>query len=123
MPAPSGPGMMTPPNAMQAPQAPPPAMPSPEDIAAARQHAGVIVHSLEKLVSKPRGDLTKKDVYDAASDMIANGAFPTAEMKQGLIVHLAGLPDDELSMRKALGQFLLDVSKTRSNIHAAWGGG
>lgn len=125
------PGMMPGPNAMQGgpppgmppgpPGAPPGPPPSKAQIDEARQHVGAIVNGLLSLVKKPRGDLTKKDVYDAASTMIAEGAFPTPASKQELVVHLANLPDDEAGIRKFVGQFLLQTAQVQEQFHAAHG--
>ncbi len=101
------------------PQMPPP--PSPEEIKTLRQHVGAVVDGLRSLAAKPRGDLTKKDVFDAASEMIAKGAFPTPEAKQGLIGELAKLPDDEADLRKAIGGLLLQTSATQQAFHAMHG--
>ena len=73
------------------------------------------------LVSKPKGDLTKKDVFDEASTMIAKGAFPTPESKQQLITALANLPDDEMDIRKFLGKQLLALSTFRNHMHNSFG--
>lgn len=116
-------GMMSPPNAMQAPAPPAAPPPSQAQIIEARQHAGAVVNGLAELTAKPRGDLSKKDVFDAASDMIAKGAFPSPSSKQELIAHLAGLPEDEPGLRKALGMFLLQASANRAKLHEVHGDG
>ena len=109
-----GPG----PNAMTGvPQ--PPAAPAPvskEQIDQARKHADAMVDGLLGLTTKPRGSLTKQDVFEAASDMIAKGAFPSPSSKQALISELANMPDDEPGMRKVLGDFLLQVSANRAQL-------
>ena len=104
---------------------PPPAMPNPtpQQVAEFRTHIGAVVDGLLGLVSKPVGDLTKKDAFDAAAEMIAKGAFPTPETKQDLIVQLAQLPDDEPDLRKALGATLLNVSMIRAKLHEIHGPG
>lgn len=96
--------------------APPPAPPDPVQIKAFRAHLEPVVKGLGELVSRPRGDLTKKDAFDAVSTMIAKGAFPTDQSKQGLIAALAKLPDDELGLRKALGGMLLQASATEQQL-------
>ena len=96
-------------------------MPSPDEIKMHRQHVGAIVDGLRSLAAKPRGDLTKKDVFDAASEMIAKGAFPTPEAKQILIGELAKLPEDEPDLRKAIGGLLLQTSQTQQMLHQAFG--
>lgn len=111
------------PNAMQAAPAAPAMPPTQDQVDEARTHIGAVVDGLIKAASKPRGELTKKDVFDAASDMIANGAFPTPASKQELIVHLAKMPDDEQGLRKAIGQFLLQTSAVRSQFMKTHGEG
>ncbi len=99
----------------------PAAPPSPAEIKMHRQHVGAIVDGLRALAATPRGDLTKKDVFDAASEMIAKGAFPTPEAKQVLIGELAKLPDDEAGLRRAIGGLLLQTSATQQALHQAFG--
>lgn len=123
-----GPGAapMAAPNAMMAPggaPVPPGPPPTPEEIMQSRKHVGVIMDGLLSLTSKPRGDLTKKDVFEAASEMIAKGAFPTPDSRQDLVVRLAALPDDEVDLRKALGQMLLGVASARGQLHETFGPG
>ena len=117
-----------PPGAMQGPPGgmppgPPQPPPTPEQLKTARTHIGAIVNGLRDLVNKPRGDLTKKDVFDAAADMISKGAFPTPESKQDLIVHLANLPDDERGLRTAIGGLLLQTGGVQDAIHQMHGPG
>ena len=80
---------------------------NPEEISKGHQSVDAVMDGLINLVSKPKGELTKKDVFDASSDMIAKGAFPTPEAKQALIGELANLPDDEEGIRKVLSDHLL----------------
>jgi len=96
---------------------------SPSQVKIGRTHIGAIVDGLMDLVNKPRGDLSKKDAFDAAAEMIAKGAFPTPESKQGLIVQLANLPDDERDLRTALGGMLLQFSEERDMLHQIHGPG
>ena len=103
-----------------APAAQPP-MPTPQQIAQARAHAKVVLDDLIALVSEPVGSLKKSDVFDAAADMIAKGAFPTPESKQDLIVRLAQLPDDEPSLRKALGAVLGEMAGHHEAMQQAFG--
>lgn len=103
----------------QAPQQGPP--PNPEDIANGHKAVDATMDGLIKLVSLPKGDLTKKEVFDGVSEMIARGAFPTPESKQKLIGGLANLPDDEQGIRKLLGQMLLGVATFRNHMHNAFG--
>ena len=116
-------GMMPPPNAMMAPQAAPAPAPSPAEIAEARKHLGAIMDALTSVASKPRGDLTKKDVFDAAAEMIAKGGFPTATSRQSLIVTLANMPDDEPALRKEIGRMMLRVAQVREAFHGVHGTG
>ena len=108
----------------QQPQGGPPAAQpsaSPEKIAEARQHVNVVVNGLQSLLSEPPGSLSKKQVFDSASDMLAKGAFPDAASRQMLVQELAGLPDEEAPLRRALGAFLLQVAGTRDQFHKAFG--
>lgn len=69
----------------------------------------------------PKGELTKKDVFDEASEMIAHGAFPGPEEKQHLITGLAKLPNDEEGIRKVLGKQLLSLSEFQGHYHSVMG--
>ena len=102
-------------------QAPPGPAPQPEEIAGGHRALEATMDGLIKLVGKPQGELTKKDVFEEASTMISHGAFPTPEGKQQLIAELAKLPNDEASIRKALGQQLLQLSMLRNHFHTAFG--
>lgn len=106
----------------QAPQAGPPAA-SPEQIADARKHSAAVVNGLSSLTSKPQGELTKQDVFGAASDMIAKGAFSTPDSKQQLVQALTQLPNDEPSLRQALGTLLLQSSANLAKLHEIHGAG
>ena len=115
---------------MQGPQGPPmggpmppPVPPAPEQLKTARTHIGAVISGLRSLVDRPRGDLTKKDVFEAAAEMIAKGAFPTPESKQALVVQLAQMPDDEPDIRQMLGGMLLQTSHVQSAIHSMHGPG
>lgn len=94
---------------------------TPEDIARGHRVLDATMQGLIKLVSMPKGDLTKKDVFDEASAMIAHGAFPEPEDKQHLIVALASLPDDEDGIRKALGKQLVSLSQFQGQYHTVHG--
>ncbi len=104
----------------QAPQQAP-YEPKQEEITGGHRALDAVMDGLIKLVSKPNGDLTKKDVFDEVSDMIAHGAFPTPEAKQQLIGELANLPNDEDGIRKVLGQHLLQTATFRDHFHNAFG--
>lgn len=95
--------------------------PQPDEIAGGHRALEATMDGLIKLVGKPKGELTKKDVFDEASVMIAHGAFATPEAKQQLIGELANLPDDEDGIRKALGKQLLGIATLRSHFHTAFG--
>lgn len=103
------------------PQAQPQYQPSQEDIDKGHRAVEAVMDGLINLVSKPKGDLTKKDVFNESSNMIAHGAFPTPEAKQGLIGELANLPDDEDGIRKILGQHLLSTATFRNHMRTAFG--
>lgn len=94
---------------------------SPDEISGGHRAIDAAMEGLLKLVSLPKGELTKKEVFDEASSMIAHGAFPTQEDKQQLIGALANLPDKEEEIRKSLGQFLLGLSTLRDHYHNAYG--
>ena len=113
-------------NAFQGPQQqqqqqPPQYTPQPDEIANGHKAVEATMDGLIKLVSLPKGELTKKHVFDSVSEMIARGAFPTPESKQMLIGELAKLPDDEPSIRKELGKFLLSTATFRNHMHNAFG--
>lgn len=93
----------------------------PEEIAGGHRALDATMDGLIKLVGTPPGELTKKDVFNEASTMIAHGAFPTPEAKQQLIAELAKLPDDEAGIRKILGKQLLNLSIFRSHMHNTFG--
>jgi hypothetical protein len=113
---------LTQPQAQPQPQqAQPEYQTSPEEINQGHQQIDAVMDGLIKLVSKPKGHLTKKDVFDETSEMIARGAFPTAEAKQQLIGQLAKLPNDEESIRRGLGTQLLNLSQFRNHFHNAFG--
>ena len=105
-----------------APQgAPPQYAPQPGEVEAGHRSVDAVMDGLIKLVSLPKGELTKKNVFDEASTMISHGAFPTPEGKQQLIGELASLPDDEAGIRKNLGQYLLSIAEFRNHFHNAFG--
>lgn len=104
------------------PDAGPPAAPpqrpqiDPEQIAAARAHMGVVMEGLLGLAAKPEGSLSKRDLFNAAGEMIAQGAFSTPEAKQQLVAQLAQIPDDEASIRKAIGGQLMQLGETAARM-------
>jgi len=114
-------------NAFQGQQLPQEQQPQPQytpqqdEIAGGHKAVEATMDGLIKLVSLPKGDLTKKHVFDGVSEMIAKGAFPTPESKQMLIGELAKLPDDEPAIRKELGKFLLATAEFRNHMHNAFG--
>lgn len=95
--------------------------PTAEQIAQARAHITPVVDGLMHLLAKPPGKLDKKAVFDAASTMISRGAFPTPESKQDLIGTLAKMPDDDLQLRKVLGELLVQTAANRAKFHAVHG--
>lgn len=95
--------------------------PQPDEIAGGHRALEATMDGLIKLVGRPQGELTKKDVFEEASTMISHGAFPTSEAKQQLIAELAKLPDDEAGIRKILGKQLLNLSMFRSHFHNTFG--
>lgn len=113
-------------NSFQGPQQQQPAQqpaytPNSEDIANGHKAVDATMDGLIKLVSTPKGDLTKKDVFDSVSEMIAKGAFSTPESRQQVIGELANLPSDEEGIRKELGKYLLQVATFRNHMHGAFG--
>jgi hypothetical protein len=94
---------------------------TPDQISQSHRALEATMSGLIKLVSMPKGELTKKDVFDEASEMIAHGAFPQPEDKQHLITGLAKLPDDEEGIRKVLGKQLLGMSQFQNQFHSAFG--
>ncbi len=100
----------------------PPAAVTPEMVADARHQSKTLINGLLSLLNKPRGQLTKKDVFAEAADLISKGVFPTPQDKQALIAELAKLPDDnEKALRDAIGETLFHAAQHRSQIHAAHG--
>lgn len=95
--------------------------PTSDEIASGHQAVDATMDGLIKLVSLPKGELTKKHVFDSVSEMIARGAFPTPEAKQQLIGELANLPEEEGAIRKELGKYLLSVATFRNHMHNAFG--
>lgn len=94
---------------------------TPEEIAKGHHALEAAMTGIIKLVSMPKGELTKKDVFDEASAMIAHGAFPGSEEKQQLIVGLAKLPDDEDGIRSMLGKELLHMSQMQNHYSSVVG--
>jgi len=94
--------------------------PTQDEIGNGHKALDAVMDGLIKLVSLPKGELTKKQVFDEASTMIAHGAYPTPESKQQLIGELANLPDDEDGIRKMLGQYLLATATFRNHFHNAF---
>lgn len=84
--------------------------PSAEQIAGARQHMQVVAAGLMDLAKKPKGSLSKRDVFNAIGEMIAQGAFSTPEAKQQLVAKLAEMPDDETAIRQIIGSQLLQMA-------------
>lgn len=111
-------GAVTTPPAQVAPAAP--RAPTPEDFAQARQHMTAVMQGLLDLASRPQGSISKRDLYNAAGEMIAQGAFPTPEAKQQLVAQLAQMPDDEASIRKAIGQQLLQMGVAAEQLDVAF---
>lgn len=91
---------------------------TPQQIAEANNHLQVVMKALMGLVAQPQGSLTKKSVFSAAGEMIAEGAFRTPEAKQQLVAQLAELPDDEASIRKAIGAQLLGMGEMADQFAA-----
>lgn len=95
--------------------------PHPDEIMGGHKAVDATMDGLIELVSLPKGELTKKHVFDSVSEMIAKGAFPTPEAKKQVIGELANLPDEEQGIRKVLGQYLLSVATFRNHMHSAFG--
>jgi len=95
------------------PAAAPPSQPppSPEELAAMHGSLGVIAKGLMDLASKPKGSLSKQDLYNSVADMIAGGAFSTPQEKQAIVAQLAQAPDNEAALRQLVGQKLLRVAQ------------
>jgi hypothetical protein len=108
--------------------APPRAATSPQpfqftgsEVTDARGHLGAVMGGLLALAAKPKGSLSKQDVYNAAADMIGQGAFSTPQAKQALVAQLAQLPDDEGSIRQMVGQHLMRLAGVRQQFHSQYG--
>lgn len=104
-------GMQGMPGAMQGP-------PQPQDLQGALAHADQMTRALLSLSGKKPGTLTKKDVFGAAADMIKGGLFTSPDAKQQLIGELANLPDDEPSLRMAIGAHLLRMADVAPQLKA-----
>jgi hypothetical protein len=117
--APEGAPMGAPPPGPQGP--PQPAQIDPAQLADARAHSAAMMQHLMALVAKPKGSLSKQDVFNAAADMIADGAFSTPQAKQQLVAEIAQMPDDESAIRQAIGGHLLKIAQTRDLIHQHFG--
>jgi hypothetical protein len=97
------------------PADPPPAqLFSPDDIAGAHSSLGAIHDGLMSLATKPKGSLSKQDVFNSVAEMIAGGAFSTPQEKQAIVAQLAQMPDDEASIRQAVGQKLFRIGQMRA---------
>jgi hypothetical protein len=97
--------------------------PGAQDMAVA-QHRGelaVVLKGLVSLAHKPTGSLSKRDVFDAVGDMIAEGAFSTPQAKQQIIAQLAELPDNEAVIRQAIGTRIAAAADLRDRFHAQHG--
>ncbi len=113
----AGPGMPQGAPAQGAPQggaqpgqgAPQPSTPA--EVAAARSHMMVMIQGLLGLAAQPKGALTKRSVFNAMGEMIAQGAFPTPQSKQQLVAQLAEMPDDEAAIRQIIGGHLLRLNE------------
>lgn len=108
-----GPGGPQGPGGPPQPQQP---MPTPEEVAVAKAHLSLMVSDISKLVERPTGSLTKKDVFSAASDMLAKGAFSTPAEKVSLIKEMAAMPDDDAGIRKVLGTHLLRAATALASV-------
>jgi len=116
--------MLMPQQAAPAPLAQPaPQAPDPAQLADARTHVAAMLKGLSGLAAKPPGSLSKRDVFNAAADMIAEGAFSTPQAKQQLVAEIAQMPDDESAIRQAIGGHILRLSATRQAIHQHFGPG
>jgi hypothetical protein len=95
--------------------------PSAEEIAQSRKDVANLTKHLMALAAMPKGSLSKEAVYNAAADMIADGAFGTPQAKQGLVAELAQLPDSEPAIRAVIGQHLMFLAHAQDRIHATFG--
>lgn len=80
---------------------------APDQIDAAHSQIKVVSEGLMGLASRPKGSLSKRDLYNAVGEMIAQGAFSTPEAKQQLLAQLSEIPDDEKAIRQAIGERLI----------------
>lgn len=116
----TGPQAMATPGGPQAMPSGPPQI-DPAQLLDARNHMGVMMRSLLALTAKPKGSLSKQDVFNSAADMIADGAFSTPMAKQQLVAEIAQMPDDESAIRQAIGGHLLKLAQSRDLIHQHFG--
>ena len=101
---------------MGAPQGQPPQAPDPAALAGARAHMKVVAEGLMELAGRPQGSLTKRDVFNALGEMIAQGAFSSPESKQQLVAQMAQMPDDESAIRQAIGAQLLQLGVMQDHM-------
>lgn len=104
------------------PQTAPPSY-SREEVDGHRNTLGVIHDALFELAQKPKGSLSKQDLYNAVADMIAGGAFSGKGEKEAIVAQLAQMPDDEAAIRQVVGQKLLRLASVREAYHQHFGAG
>lgn len=81
----------------------------------------VVMKSLSDVAAKPPGAISKRDLFNAAADMIAGGAFSTPQSKQQLVAELTQVPDDETAIRQMVGSHLLRLAQVREMFHQRFG--
>lgn len=90
---------------------------SDQDAAGAHSTLKAVMDGLMSVATKPKGALSKQDVFNAVAEMIANGAFSTPQEKQAIVAQLAQMPDEEGAIRQMVGQKLLRVANLRDLMH------
>lgn len=96
---------------------------SPQQLSDARVHMAVMMKDLAALAAKPPGSLSKQDLFNAAAEMIAQGAFSTPQSRQQLVAQIAQIPDNETAIRQAIGGHLMQLVRAQDLIHQHFGPG
>ncbi len=92
---------------------------SPEDISKSHDILDHYFNALVGLAGKP--ELTKKDIFGAAADLLGKGAFSAPEQQAAMMKQMMALPDDEQGLRAFVGQQILGVSEAKGHMETAFG--
>jgi hypothetical protein len=78
--------------------------------------ADTLMSSLIDLTKLPPGQLNKQAVFKASADLMAKGLFSDPQARMGFITQLTQLPDDETSLRQALGKEIFQVMNAKNAL-------